>query len=458
MVRVIKGVLLVGLLLVFGVTEVKGAVLARGPYLLNQHESGITIRWRTDHSVRHSSVLRFGTSHREFSQAVAATERPPHFPGYQEWESVLTGLDSGTRYYYALEADQAILTGADSRHRFETSDAGQSLHRFWLLGDSGSNRPRTDPLETVLKLSGPTDTVKVRNGFRDYNQDRALDGLILLGDNAYPFGTDEQYQAAFFNVYQDELRQTPLWPCVGNHDMDSAYRYLFFTEKPVRDDGHLMGAKYYYSFEQGDSLFVVIDPWKSWWEFNTDPSHLPWQVQKRWIEHVLSVNEKHWAIVICHFPVYCDGNYDSDTNEPLAILRRELVPIFDRYGVDLVVSGHDHTYQRTFLISGHLGDRNEFDSRRHLLSPSDGVAEPIVKQSGPDSGTVYVVSGTGGGVRANGPLQHPALVPLPKAKEGQRGLTKPGSLLLEIGREEMECFQVGATGEVLDRFKIRKLN
>lgn len=160
-------------------------------------------------------------------------------------------------------------------------------------------------------------------------------------------GTDEQYQAAFFNLYSDELRQIPLWPCVGNHDLDAAYDYLFLSPDPTPDDNLLQSHRTYYSFDQGNAHFAVIDPWRTWWEDNTDPRHIPWQRQKAWLVKDLETTAKHWKIVICHFPVYSDGNYDSDGNGPLAILRQELVPLFDRFGVDLYFAGHDHTYQRT---------------------------------------------------------------------------------------------------------------
>ncbi len=204
-----------------------GAVLTRGPYLLNQHESGVTVRWRTDHSVRHTCILRFGKTFLNLDRAVSAVELPVHFPGFQEWEARLTGLEPGDRYYYAIEADEAVIVGADTEHRFSISNPEQALHRFWLLGDSGSNRPRDGSLETVLASGGVNDAVRVRNGFRLFNRNQPLDGLIMLGDNGYPLGTDEQYQAAFFNLYQADLRKIPLWPCVGNHDLDAAYQYLF---------------------------------------------------------------------------------------------------------------------------------------------------------------------------------------------------------------------------------------
>jgi hypothetical protein len=185
------------LLLVVMPVESDGAVLMRGPYLLNQHATGVTLRWRTDASVRHTAVVRFGRELHDLGQVVAATEVPVHFSGVQEWEAMVSGLESGVKYFYAIEVDEAVIVGADEDHYFRTAQLSNSVHRFWLLGDSGSNRPRAGSWESVLGRRTVNDAVKVRNGFRSFNQGQELDGLIMLGDNAYPMGTDEQYQAAF---------------------------------------------------------------------------------------------------------------------------------------------------------------------------------------------------------------------------------------------------------------------
>jgi acid phosphatase type 7 len=238
--------------------------------------------------------------------------------------------------------------------------------------------------------------------------------------------------------------------------MDAAYRYLFFTRDPTPDDGLMLSSRFYYSFDVGNAHFVVLDPWKTWWEQNTDPAHLPWQQQKAWLENDLATTLQHWKIVINHFPLYCDGNYDSDDNAPLAVLRQELVPIMDRFGVDLFIAGHDHTYQRTYLIKGHTGARETLEPQRHIRSFSSGESEPIEKQLGADAGTVYVVSGAGGGSRPSGEFAHPEMVPLRGAPLGGRGLGIPGSLLLEIRSEDVTCVQVGSDGRELDHFRLRK--
>ena len=371
-------------------------------------------------------------------------------------------MEPDTKYYYSIEADLATLVGADEQHWFRTaSTPGKARKlRFWLLGDSGANRPRTDPLEKVLAAKGPMDTILVRNGFRKFNKDAPLDGIILLGDNAYPQGTDEQYTAALFNVYADEFRHTPLYPCIGNHDMDNAYLYSFTTNSDGRAGGVPSKNMLYYSVDIANLHLIVMDPWKCWLDVTDDEKHLPWQKQLEWFKKDLAANKLPWQILVHHFPVYCDGNYSSDTNGPLIKLRERLVPILDENDVDLCLTGHDHTYQRTYLLAGHTGDRKTFDPAKHLKFDGDGRDKPMLKKPGANNGCVYMVSGTAGGSRPAGKFSHPAMVEFElgaeKDKVKPRGLGIPSSLVIEIDGDKLTAWQVGIDGKPIDQFSMVK--
>jgi len=434
---------------------VDGAELRRGPYLQSQRPDGITVRWRTDASVRYTSVLRYGKDFDHLDRALAAEEIDGHYPGVLDWQVKLAGLEPDTAYYYALEADRANLCGADANHCFRTAPASKAPHklRLWAIGDFGANRPRADSPATVMAAKGPMDPALVRNGFRKFNRGQALDGFILLGDNAYPTGSDEMYQAAFFNVYADELRCTPLWPCTGNHDIDDAYVHLFGASDGGRGLGIPMPShgNLYYSVDLANLHLVVLDPWKDWLQETSEVDHAPWQRQLAWLKKDLAATDQEWIVVLDHFPVYCDGNYQSDQG-PLATLRQCIVPLLDRYGVDAFLSGHDHTYQRSYLLHGFTGKADSFDPARHLKAKGDGRDAPLRKRPGPDSGTLYVVSGTGGGSRPNGSFAHPAMIPFQTPQGTRRGLTVPGSLVLEIDGLVLRGWQVGVDGQVLDHF------
>ena len=434
-----------------------GADLRRGPYLQVQRPDGITIRWRTDDSVHDTALVRYGTTYENLEHIVVASPVHQHFPGTIDWSATLDGLKPDTKYFYSVEVDQATLAGADERHCFRTAPVVGTTQpvRFWLLGDSGENRPRRGDIQVAKErpLSG---AFQVRNGYRKFQNNKAADGIILLGDNAYASGTDAEYQSSFFQVYADELAQTPLWPCIGNHDIDDVYQYLFSVNKDGTSGGVPSRNPFFYSFDIANLHVVVLDPWKLWLQVTSDLDYSPWQRQLTWLKEDLAANKQNWTVVINHFPVYCDGNYNSDDNAPLEKLRSLLVPLAEEYGVDLFVAGHDHTYQRSYLLDGHYGPSSTFDPAKHLKASGDGREIPLMKKKGPHGGTMYIVSGTGGGMRPNGKFAHPAMVPFPHEGGQRKGFAIPSSLIIEIEGAELRGWQVGIEGQVLDQFRIQK--
>lgn len=450
------GAFILGSLLAGGlVNQMEAADLRRAPYLQGQRPDGISIRWRTDATVRHTSVLRYGRDFNQLDKSVAATEVSVHYPGVRDWQVTLEGLEPDTVYYYAVEADRATLCGADEQHCFRTApEPGKARKmRFVLLGDAGANRPREDGLDAVLAAKNPMDAILVRNGFRKFNEGKSLDGIILLGDNAYPLGTDEMYQAALFNVYAGELRNTPLWPCTGNHDIDSAYEHIFTADGKGRAGGKPSKSPLYYSVDLGNLHLMVFDPWISWWREDTVPDHQPWVKQLGWIKEDLKSSRQEWIVAVNHFPIYCAGNYQSDGGI-LASLRKEMVPLFDEAGVDLVLAGHDHTYQRSHLIAGHSGDSDTYSAEKHLKADGDGREAPIEKAPVAGAGTMYLVSGTAGGFRPGGNFDHPVMVPFdtPDGKRG--GIAVPGSTVIEVDGLTLRGWHVDVSGKVLDQFTL----
>lgn len=431
--------------------------LRRGPYLQVQRPDGVSIRWRTDPLVRATSIVRYGTSPDTLDRALAATEVEQHFLGVRDWQATIDGLEPDTVYYYALEADRVTLCGADDKYFFRTSPRPGTPRkiRFWTMGDFGANRPRSDALPAVLAAGGPMDAVLVRNGFRKFNRGLPLDGFILLGDNAYPTGTDEQYQGALFGLYADELRSSILWPSTGNHDIDLAYEYLFTVNSHGKAGGTASKSRFYYSADIGNVHLIVLDPWRCWWVTTTEADYQPWRRQLEWLEKDLAATRQEWIIIANHFPVHCDGNYNSDNGGELAQLRQALVPLLDRYRVDLFLAGHDHTYQRSYLISGLTGSSAAYDPAKHRKADGDGRSAPLTKRPAPDSGTMYIVCGTGGGVRPDGKFAHPAMIPFETPQGRRNGLTVPSSLVFEVEGLELRGWQVDVHGGVVDNFTIR---
>ena len=240
----------------------------RGPYLQAQSSDRIVVRFRTDGSAQ-KVQLRYGDTPDSLDHVVPARLVPTPFPGVEDWAATVSGL----------EPSRAITTpskprGPSSPAPMRLTYSARRLARqsdarpFLALGDCGTNRVNT---------GNPGKSIAARNGFRKFNQGRPqIDGMLLLGDNAYSHGTDGQYQTALFSVYHDELKSTPLWPCIGNHEMTDDYFSIFTVPEAGEAGGVSLGYPNYYSFDYANIHFVVLDLWKAEWRTPNAPSASGW--------------------------------------------------------------------------------------------------------------------------------------------------------------------------------------
>ncbi len=419
----------------------------RGPYLQLQKPRDISIRWRTDESVL-ACTLAIGDAPDEISRSVSARELPTRSWGVRDWIATVDKLEPDQRYFYTVTSSGLTLYGGDDGHHFTTAPEGGTARpfRFWVLGDGGTNRRGSiDP-----------GAVRARDGFRRYSGDR-VDGVLLLGDNAYTGGTDRQYQTAFFEVYAAVLARVPVWPCLGNHEIADAYFEIFSVPTAGEIGGVPSASPNYYSFDFANTHFVVLDMTRAEWRHPDAP-------QLRWLEADLAACDRDWVVVANHFPPYCDGKYDSDRIEVHVDVRQIVLPILERHGVDLLLTGHDHTYQRSFLLDGHYGSRDTFDPQKHLKDRGDCRHEPCRKRGGPHGGLITVVTGTAGSfARAEdsrvrgGTLNHPAMVPQPDGEQSGRGYRRLGTFVLDIDGLTLEGRQIDEEGRVLDHFTLKKV-
>ena len=106
----------------------------------------------------------------------------------------------------------------------------------------------------------------MRDAYKTFTGTRGTDIWLMLGDNAYPDGTDEQFQDAVFDMYPKLLRRVPLWPTLGNHDghtADSAtqsgpYYDIFTLPADAEAGGLRSGTEAYYSFDYANIHFISL--------------------------------------------------------------------------------------------------------------------------------------------------------------------------------------------------------
>lgn len=402
------------------------AAITRGPYLQLGTPTGVTVRWRTD--VPTPSEVRYGPASNDLLwTATDAAETTEHIV-------TLAGLSPNKTYYYAVGTGTGLLAGGPS-YFFSTAPApGASKPiRIWVLGDSGT---------------GDFNAAKVRDAYYQFTGARHTDLWLMLGDNAYDSGTDVEYQRKVFDIYPDMLRKSVLWPTMGNHDglssrsvtQSGPYFDIFTLPKAAEAGGAPSGTEAYYSFDYANIHFVSLDSEDMMWD------DLPGM--KAWLHTDLASTEQRWVIAYFHHPPYSKGKHDSDVAGESTRVRTEILPILESYGVDLVLSGHSHSYERSMLLDGHYGISSTLQPSM-IKSASDGRVDSegaYVKPMGPHQGTVYVVAGSSG-LAQPGPLNHPVMV---------SSQLRLGSFVIDVDGDQLDAVFLNNYGEVADTFRITK--
>jgi hypothetical protein len=396
---------------------------ARAPYLQLPAPTAMTVRWQTvEATVGH---VRYGTAPDRLDRELRETA--PR----REHALRLTELSPGTRYWYQVGG----VPGGDAAGLwFETPPAAGSplSTRIWVLGDPGYGGERQRRVRDAAFAWADAHPRAGRPRF---------DVWLTTGDNAYTSGRNSEYQASLFDTYPTLLGQLPLWPAFGNHDARRyAYWSIFDFPQQGESGGVPSGSSRYFAFDHGPIHFVMLDSHGE----STDPDG----AMARWLQRDLAANRLPWTVAITHYPAYSKGTHDSDSwrdgwGRQIAV-REELLPLLDAAGVDLVLTGHSHSYERSYPIVCHYG-RSPDLAPWMLLGPG-----PELRKAGagaaPFSGAIHAVVGSSAKVD-KAPLDHPA---------NAFSLAALGSLVVEVAGDRLSGVFVDDAGAERDRFAIVK--
>jgi len=217
--------------------------------------------------------------------------------------------------------------------------------RFAVIGDAGrGDRAQYD----------------VARQMAAWRQKFPFEFVLMLGDNVYPPHTPEDYRRKFEEPYGPLLAAgVSFHAAIGNHDDSAQLQYEKFN----------MGGSRFYSFRRSERRlagfagagvrFFVLD------SRSLDP------VQLQWLKAELEASGTVWKIVYMHHPLYTSGRYRAGARA----LRRSLEPILVAGDVDVVLSGHEHFYERiqpqhgiSYFTSGGAGALRRSDIRRSALT------------------------------------------------------------------------------------------
>jgi hypothetical protein len=241
--------------------------------------------------------------------------------------------------------------------------------KFAVIGDTGTGSSKQHDVADTM--------VRYRAAF-------PYEFALLLGDNMYGGETAVDFEKKFSDPYKQLLAQNvKFYAALGNHDQALQTNYVNFN----------MDGKEYYRFKKGNVAFYALN------------SNYMDKKQVKWIEDELAKDTSEWKVAFMHHPPYSSGGkHGSDKR-----LREVIEPIFVKYGVNVVLTGHDHFYERII----------------------------------PQKGIYYFVSGAGGKLRSG------------DIKKGT-GLTAKGYdrdmsfMLIEVDGKQMHFQAVSRTGETID--------
>ena len=436
------------------VTAATPLVLARAPYLQNLTPTSAVVRWRTN--AASSTRVKWGLAPDVLANTLDV-------PGIRtEHEVALGGLSPETRIFYSVGSSTQPLAGGDAEHAFATPPpiGVRRPTRIWVIGDSGW---------CAASAQGCTDAAAVRSGYLAFAGSQPADLWLLLGDNAYNTGTDAEFTAGFFNVYPTVMRSTPVWPVPGNHEFGASdsptqsgpYYDSFTLPKAGEAGGVPSGTEAYYSFDWGNVHFVALDSQDTDRSAPTNPGANVCPAGQggamyQWLCADLAATEQDFIIAFWHHPPYTKGSHDSDnpidSTGRMQEMRERFLPVMYAYGVDLVLSGHSHSYERSLLLHDHYGVSSSYNPLLHAIDAGDGdpagdgAYMKTALGPSPDSGGVYSVVGSSSLI-AGGTLNHPIM---------QRSLNILGSLVIDVDWNRLDARFLGVAGNVLDHFEIVK--
>jgi hypothetical protein len=416
--------------------------VVRGPYLQQGTPDSMVIRWRTD--IPTDTTVRVGTDAAKLDREIKTKWKTT------EHIAFIDGLTPSTKYHYSVGNAEKTILGDASTHFITAPKHGtRQPIRTWVIGDAGTASARgNEGLQA-----------KVRDAYYKFTGNRPTDLWLMLGDNAYSTGTDSEYQIAVFDIYRDILKKSVVWPTLGNHDAGSAASitqsgayYDMFTLPTLGQAGGLMsGTEAYYSFDYGNIHFICLD------SEGTDRS--PGGAMLTWLKNDLAATKQDWIISYFHHPPYTKGSHDSNTEGKLVDMRKNALPILEAGGADLNLTGHSHSYERSFLLDQHYGTQDTLTAKMKLDAgdgrpDGKGAYQKRTFGKGAHEGSVYIVAGSSGKVSLQneksakrGYLDHPAMF---------LSLPRLGSLVLDVDGNRLDATFISETGERLDYFSIVK--
>ncbi|UCE39290.1 MAG: metallophosphoesterase [Thermoplasmata archaeon] len=278
----------------------------------NATNSTIAILWETD-SAGNPNEVQYGLTSSCEIGTTSGFSFADSWGVYYTHQVELTSLSPDTKYFYKVSGDSGEWS---SVYNFTTAPDSSINWTFLVAGDSRSNYGDWDSVVQAMAV----------------NTEARL--LFFGGDIISDFDTQSQWYEWMIPA-EPLVSHVPFISCKGNHEDDSTGdpwdNYLNTFAFPGNED--------YFSFDYGNAHFIVLNS-----EDTTNSSQLSWLESD--LQAASSDPSDPWIFVTFHKPPYSSGGHGSDQDT-----RDNFVPLFRDYDVDIVFSGHNHFYQRTYPLN-----------------------------------------------------------------------------------------------------------
>lgn len=360
-----------------------------------------TISWKTKKIGEPGSLEIRPKQSNDITRIDADAVELPSFNGgnpFGLYTAHITNLTPGTDYEYRVSVGKRLSVWKE----FKTEPDSTSFKAL-IFGDSQS-------------LNYEDWSTTAQTAWESHSDAAFFISMGDLVDN----GQDETQWNAWFNGITNLLATVPIAPVMGNHEaysldwkMARPDYYLSLFALPANGPAGL--ERYAYSYDYGDVHFIVL---------NTQLNELhEWypdllEQQKKWLVKDLSRTQKKWKVVLMH-----RGVWVYPFNGPLDDIGRSFVPVFDKYHVDLVFTGHVHSYARTVALK-------------------NGKPNP--------SGTIYITTGRSGDKTWEKSPQKPM------DEIYYNPLDIPNYLVFEASYDALKVGAFKQNGELIDQTEIKK--
>lgn len=308
-------------------SDAQAQKMLKGPYVQNLASSSITVMWQVE-PPQPARLIVTGPGLGQGAASGSSESRILEVAAARVAEADVTELRPATRYRYRVEIGDKSWQGELAT----APEVGAAVpFSFIVLGDSRSN---AEAHRRVIE-----------------RVDQEVPDFILgTGDMVDEGARQDQWQT-FFDVERELLADNVYFPAVGNHDRQGRGRtadtYRSFFSVP--DNGG--DSERYYAFSYANARFLVLD---------SNAHSFSLTGQTAWLERELMSARQDERVrhvfVVMHHPPFSVSLHGGQRD-----LRERWTPLFEKYGVTAVFSGHDHAYQRAeknglrYFVSGGAG-------------------------------------------------------------------------------------------------------